>query len=338
MIINMQLSHCLSLASLSLKLNWRPREENTFADGITNGDFSPFDASRLIPLKFSDIPQDIIWLLWETKTEFDSMKTEAKFMQGEVSRRRKRKRHEDKTPWWVGCVCASKDGVGVLDTSHLDGWFSSVHLDIDSTSIALRCDAGAHQTVDITKTITEKGAFSICICRRSVDVLVIHLWCIGGTFILFIYLWLECFAPARLTRVIAQASLGSPAGLCGFACWVGGWENLPWNFTGLRKFSFLGAWRFVLQFWWCNLQLDVVVNFQYFRLLKISILFQMDAFRHFSWKIFIARLMSVFSSDIITGSSRYIWYSEIWRFLPLSCQFDVNFGDHWYRILYFEWC
>ena len=60
MIINMQLSHCLSLASLSLKLNWRPREENTFADGITNGDFSPFDASHRVPLSFADIPQDII--------------------------------------------------------------------------------------------------------------------------------------------------------------------------------------------------------------------------------------------------------------------------------------
>ena len=55
--------------------------------------------SNRIPLKFADIPQDIIWLLWETKTEFDAMKTEAKFLQGEVSRRRKRKRHEDKTHW-----------------------------------------------------------------------------------------------------------------------------------------------------------------------------------------------------------------------------------------------
>ena len=63
MIINMQLSHCLARASLSLKLNWRPREEHTLADGITNEDFSPFDASLRIPLKFADIPQDIIWLL-----------------------------------------------------------------------------------------------------------------------------------------------------------------------------------------------------------------------------------------------------------------------------------
>ena len=39
MIINMQLSHCLSQASLSLKHNWRPREENTLADGIINEDF-----------------------------------------------------------------------------------------------------------------------------------------------------------------------------------------------------------------------------------------------------------------------------------------------------------
>lgn len=99
MIINMQLSHCLSHASLSLNLRWRPREENTLADGLTNGDFSQFDAALRVHLSFSDIPQDIIWLLWKSKSEFDSMKVEAKFLQGEVSRRRKRKRHEDKTPW-----------------------------------------------------------------------------------------------------------------------------------------------------------------------------------------------------------------------------------------------
>ena len=52
-----------------------------------------------VQMCFSDIPQDIIWLLWRSKGEFDSMKSEAKFLQGKVSRRRKRKRGEDKTPW-----------------------------------------------------------------------------------------------------------------------------------------------------------------------------------------------------------------------------------------------
>ena len=53
---------------------------------------------------FSDIPQDIIWLLWRSKGEFDSMKSEAKFLQGKVSRRRKRKRREDKTRGERGAV------------------------------------------------------------------------------------------------------------------------------------------------------------------------------------------------------------------------------------------
>ena len=99
MMINMQLSHCLAQASLSLRLRWRPREENTHADDLTNGLFENFDAAKRVHFSFSDIPQDIIWLLWKSKGEFDSMKTEAKFIQGEVTRRRKRKRHEDKTPW-----------------------------------------------------------------------------------------------------------------------------------------------------------------------------------------------------------------------------------------------
>ena len=65
--------------------------------------------------------------------------------------------------------------------------------------------------------------------------------------LIYLYFILECIAPARLTRVIAQASLGSPAGLCGFACWVGGWEI--WLETSLSdgKFSLHRVWRFVFQ-------------------------------------------------------------------------------------------
>ena len=46
-------------------LMMRPREENTAADGLTNGNFSQFDPARRIQMSFSDIPQDIIWLLWK---------------------------------------------------------------------------------------------------------------------------------------------------------------------------------------------------------------------------------------------------------------------------------
>ena len=55
--------------------------------------------------------------------------------------------------------------------------------------------------------------------------------------LIYLYFILECIAPARLTRVIAQASLGSPAGLCGFACWVGGWEILLETSLSDGKFS-----------------------------------------------------------------------------------------------------
>ena len=60
---------------------------------------------------------------------------------------------------------------------------------------------------------------------------------VGSTFDvdLFLYFILECFAPARLTRVIAQASLGSPACLCGFACWVGGWDFGSSKLLEVRK-------------------------------------------------------------------------------------------------------
>ena len=87
--------------------------------------------------------------------------------------------------------------------------------------------------------------------------LVVQLWCIDVAFILFMYLWLECFAPARLTRVIAQASLGSPAGLCGFACWVCGWDiclETSMDYGSLVSLA-LGDSRVFFGFY--NLQFDV---------------------------------------------------------------------------------
>ena len=80
---------------------------------------------------------------------------------------------------------------GVLDTSHLDGWFHSLfQLDLDPTVFAFGCKVLAHQTVDITKTFAEKDASPICDRCSICDVLVIYLWYIGDAFILlFIYDW-----------------------------------------------------------------------------------------------------------------------------------------------------
>ena len=180
---------------------------------------------------------------------------------------------------------------------------SSKGLDIAPTRFAFGCNAVAHQTVDITKTVTEKGALSVCSCRRFRDVGMIHLWHTGDSFFLFIYLFsrLECFAPARLTRVIAQASLGSPEGLCGFACWVGG--RGIWLETSLAygKFSLHCVWRFMLQLEPRDLQFDV--SCEHFSCIFFCCISQYDfSCVHFCWKIICLHFVMsvVFTSDMIT--------------------------------------
>ena len=75
--------------------------------------------------------------------------------------------------------------------------------------------------------------------------------------LIYLYFILECFAPARLTRVIAQASLGSPACLCGFACWVGVWDIWIETSKGFGSLVSLAPRdsRFCFEFH--NLQFDV---------------------------------------------------------------------------------
>ena len=89
MIINMQLSHVLASSALTLNLQWRPREENTLADALTNEDDAAFDSTLRVNVKFDDIPMAIVNELWQTKLEFDHRKSS--FIAGEVSRRKRQK-------------------------------------------------------------------------------------------------------------------------------------------------------------------------------------------------------------------------------------------------------
>ena len=60
MIINMQVSHHLMRAALRLGLTWRPREENTLADDLTNGRFGSFLADRRMHFLFKDLPLELL--------------------------------------------------------------------------------------------------------------------------------------------------------------------------------------------------------------------------------------------------------------------------------------
>eukprot|EP00435_Cladocopium_sp_Y103_P027253 s3393_g6.t1 len=67
MLINMQFSALLSRARIGVRLRWRPREENTIADDITNSVFTQVDSSKRIQMVYEDLPTSIIHSLWNAK-------------------------------------------------------------------------------------------------------------------------------------------------------------------------------------------------------------------------------------------------------------------------------
>eukprot|EP00435_Cladocopium_sp_Y103_P002353 s4728_g1.t1 len=97
MLINMQFSSLLARARIGVRLKWRPREENTVADDITNSIFTQLDPTKKVQITYEDLPTSIIHALWDTKADFDRSRDAAK-QAAEGRTEKKRKRH-DKTPW-----------------------------------------------------------------------------------------------------------------------------------------------------------------------------------------------------------------------------------------------
>ena len=91
----------VSRARVAVRLKWRPREENTIADDITNSVFDQVDLSKRITISYADLPVQIIHALYKSKAEFDrareSQRTIARSQALRVAGM-KRKR-ADKTPW-----------------------------------------------------------------------------------------------------------------------------------------------------------------------------------------------------------------------------------------------
>lgn len=82
-------------------MRWRPREENTIADDITNSKFHQVDLAKRVDVRFEDIPTHIITSLFEAKADFDrareaqrAIKRAQALQGGEVKRKR-----VEKTPW-----------------------------------------------------------------------------------------------------------------------------------------------------------------------------------------------------------------------------------------------
>ena len=97
MLVNMQLSSVLARARVGVRLRWRPREENTVADDLTNSIYTQVDMSKRMDISYDDFPTQIIESLWCMKAQFDEARAVAK-ASAKSSGTKKRKRH-DKTPW-----------------------------------------------------------------------------------------------------------------------------------------------------------------------------------------------------------------------------------------------
>ena len=95
--INMQLSSDLSRARLSLGLKWRPREENTEADQLTNEVFTGFDDDLRIQVRWTDLDFGVLNSLVKTHDEFEAAKISAKAAAKQAPKVKSKK--FDKSPW-----------------------------------------------------------------------------------------------------------------------------------------------------------------------------------------------------------------------------------------------
>ena len=69
-LVNVQLSDALMKAGLRVGLKWRPRDENTIADDLTNGRFEQVAADKRVDIKWADLNFTLLEKLWEARAEF----------------------------------------------------------------------------------------------------------------------------------------------------------------------------------------------------------------------------------------------------------------------------
>eukprot|EP00435_Cladocopium_sp_Y103_P025733 s2122_g6.t1 len=97
MAINMQMSSLLASSRLSLSLRWRPRQENTEADNLTNEIFDGFTSDKRVLLTLSDLDLSVLNALVAARGDFEDAKKKAE-ESSKLERSSKSKRF-DKTPW-----------------------------------------------------------------------------------------------------------------------------------------------------------------------------------------------------------------------------------------------
>ena len=69
-LVNMQLTDSLMRSGVRINLQWRPRDENTVADDLTNEIFSQVDVAKRVHLQWSGVKLSLLNRLWEARDDF----------------------------------------------------------------------------------------------------------------------------------------------------------------------------------------------------------------------------------------------------------------------------
>ena len=69
-LVSMQLTECLMKAGVFINLSWRPRDENSLADALTNSDFSGVEPHLRVKCDWVDFDFSLLWQLWSERDTF----------------------------------------------------------------------------------------------------------------------------------------------------------------------------------------------------------------------------------------------------------------------------
>ena len=69
-LVNMQLTDSMMRSGVRVGLKWRPRDENTVADDLTNEKFDQVDIAKRVQIRWNEIKQDLLNKLWGAREDF----------------------------------------------------------------------------------------------------------------------------------------------------------------------------------------------------------------------------------------------------------------------------
>ena len=100
-LFGIQMSACQALRRVNkrLVLNWRPRDENTWADDLTNGNFSAFDLRHRVKLTLSMLPLELSSKLDSARAEFVQAKATLISLKGKEAAMGEQEKDATKTNW-----------------------------------------------------------------------------------------------------------------------------------------------------------------------------------------------------------------------------------------------